>query len=118
MVVIGLPYPLLIGVIIAVTALIPVFGSFLGLGIGVFLIVATEPVKALVFIVLFFILQQIEENLIYPHVVGNTIGLPSIWVMVAVTLGASLMGIMGMLLFLPMASVIYRLIREKIHEVH
>lgn len=118
MCIMGLPYPLLIGVIIAVTAVIPVFGSFLGLGIGIFLIVATEPVDALIFIVLFFILQQLEENLIYPHVVGNSIGLPSIWVMVAVTLGASLMGVIGMLLFLPLGSVLYRLIREKVQEVY
>ena len=116
MLIIGLPYPLLIGVIITVTAVVPVFGSFLGLGIGIFLILATKPVDVLVFIVLFFILQQIEENLIYPHVVGNSVGLPSIWVMVAVTLGGSLMGIIGMLLFLPLASVMYRLIKEKIKE--
>lgn len=116
MLVMNLPYPLLIGVVIAVTALVPVFGSFLGLGVGIFLIVATEPVDAVVFIVLFFILQQLEENLIYPHVVGNSVGLPSIWVMVAVTLGGSLMGILGMLIFLPLASVVYRLIKEKVGE--
>ncbi len=114
MLLMGLPYPLLIAIVIAVTALVPVFGSFVGLGVGIFLILATKPVDALVFIVLFFILQQLEENLVYPHVVGSSIGLPSIWVMVAVTLGGSLMGVVGMLLFLPLTSVIYRLLKEKI----
>ena len=112
MTVVGLPYPLLIGVVIAITALIPVFGSFLGLGVGLFLLLATDPMDALIFTIMFFILQQLEENLIYPRVVGSSIGLPSIWVMVSVTLGGSLMGIVGMLLFLPMASVLYTLFRN------
>lgn len=112
----GLPYPLLMGVVIAVTALVPVFGSFVGLALGVLLILAISPMDAVVFVVLFFILQQLEENLIYPHVVGNSVGLPSIWVMVAVTLGGSLMGVVGMLLFLPLASVWYRLFREKVKK--
>ncbi len=116
MLLLGLPYPLLIGVVIAITALVPIFGSFVGLGVGVFLIVTTRPMDAVVFTILFFILQQLEENLIYPHVVGSSVGLPSIWVMVAVTLGGSLMGIVGMLIFLPIASVLYTLIREQVNE--
>lgn len=112
----SLPYSLLMGVVITVTALVPVFGSFVGLGIGVFLILAISPMDAVIFIVMFFILQQLEENLIYPHVVGNSVGLPSIWVMVAVTLGGSLMGVVGMLIFLPLASVLYSLFRDKVKE--
>ena len=96
-----LPYALLIGVLIAFTALIPIFGAFIGLGVGVFLMLMVEPMDALIFTIIFFVLQQIEGNLIYPYVVGNSVGLPSIWVLVAVTLGGSMMGIVGMLIFIP-----------------
>ncbi|MDO4338853.1 MAG: AI-2E family transporter [Eubacteriales bacterium] len=106
------PYALLVGVLISFTALIPVFGGFIGCGIGFFLILMVSPMKALMFLVLFLVLQQIEGNLIYPHVVGNSVGLPSIWVLVAVTLGGSLMGIVGMLVFIPLVSVLYALFRE------
>lgn len=109
------PYALLVGVLIAVTALVPIFGAFIGCAVGVFLIVMVSPVKALAFIVLFLVLQQIEGNLIYPHVVGNSVGLPSMWVLVAVTLGSSLMGIVGMLVFIPITSVIYSLIRKSVY---
>ena len=78
--------------LIAFTALIPIFGAMIGLVVGAFLLLMVEPVKALWFIVLFFILQQLEGNLIYPHVVGNSVGLPSIWVLVAVTVGGNAMG--------------------------
>lgn len=109
------PYALLVGMLIAVTALVPIFGAFIGCAVGVFLIVMVSPVKALAFIVLFLVLQQIEGNLIYPHVVGNSVGLPSMWVLVAVTLGSSLMGIVGMLVFIPITSVIYSLIRKSVY---
>lgn len=109
------PYALLVGMLIAVTALVPIFGAFIGCAVGVFLIVMVSPVKALAFIVLFLILQQIEGNLIYPHVVGNSVGLPSMWVLVAVTLGSSLMGIVGMLVFIPITSVIYSLLRRSVY---
>ena len=107
-----IPYAVLIGVLIAVTALIPIFGAFIGCVTGVILILMVDPMKALVFLILFLVLQQVEGNLIYPKVVGNSVGLPSIWVLVAVTLGASVMGILGMILFIPLFSVAYSLIRE------
>lgn len=114
--VIGFPYPLLIGVLIAFTALIPILGSFIGCIISVFLIFMTSPVKALIFIAIFLVLQQIEGNLIYPKVVGNSVGLPSIWVLVAVSLGGSLIGVLGMILFIPLASVMYTLFREFVYK--
>ena len=110
------PYALLIGVLIAFTALIPIFGAFIGCAVGTFLILIENPMQALGFIILFLVLQQIEGNLIYPHVVGNSVGLPSIWVLVAVTLGASLMGVAGMLIFIPLLSVIYTLFRRHVYK--
>ena len=107
-----LPYALLIGVVIAITALIPIFGAFIGCAVGVFLIVMVNPIQALWFVIIFLILQQIEGNLIYPHVVGGSIGLPSIWVLAAVSLGCSLFGIAGILLFIPLCSVLYSLLRS------
>lgn len=83
---------------------------------GIFLILMVSPLKALAFLILFLILQQIEGNLIYPHVVGNSVGLPAIWVLVAVTLGGNLMGIVGMLIFIPLVSVIYTLFKEWVSE--
>lgn len=106
------PYALLVGVLIAFTALIPLFGAFIGCAIGAFLIFMISPVKALAFIIMFLVLQQLEGNLIYPHVVGNSVGLPSIWVLVAVTIGGNLMGVAGMLIFIPGFSVVYTLFRE------
>ena len=110
------PYALLIGVLIAFTALIPVFGAFIGCVVGAFLILVADPMKGVAFVILFLILQQIEGNLIYPHVVGNSVGLPSIWVLVAVTIGGSLMGVVGMLVFIPLASIIYTLFRQFIYK--
>lgn len=110
-----LPYALLMGIVIAFTALIPIFGAFVGCGIGVLLISMVNPAKAAIFIVLFLVLQQIEGNLIYPHVVGNSVGLPSIWVLAAVSVGGSLMGITGMLIFIPIVSVLYALFREVVY---
>ena len=112
----GMPYALLVGVLIALTALIPIVGAFIGCGVGALLIAVTDPWKALWFIVLFLVIQQVEGNLIYPHVVGSSVGLPSIWVLMAVTLGGSLMGIAGMLLFIPLCSVLYTLFRSFIKE--
>ena len=110
------PYAMLIGVLIAFTALIPVFGGFIGCWVGFFLILMVSPLKAVMFLGLFLILQQIEGNLIYPHVVGNSVGLPAIWVLVAVTLGGNLMGIVGMLIFIPLVSVCYTLFREWVYD--
>jgi len=111
MTILRMPYALLVGVLIALTALIPVVGAFIGCAVGALLIAVTDPWQALGFIVLFLVLQQIEGNLIYPHVVGNSVGLPSIWVLAAVTLGGKLMGIAGMLFFIPLCSVLYTLFR-------
>lgn len=110
-----LPYALLIGVLIAFTALIPIFGAFIGCVIGAFLMLMVKPLDALIFVGVFLILQQLEGNLIYPHVVGNSVGLPSIWVLVAVTIGGSAMGIVGMLIFIPLCSVFYSLLRGVVH---
>lgn len=110
-----LPYALLTGIVIAFTALIPIFGAFIGCAVGAFLIFMVNPAQALIFIVLFLVLQQIEGNLIYPHVVGNSVGLPSIWVLAAVSIGGSLMGIVGMLIFIPLMSVFYALFREVVY---
>ena len=116
MTIFGMPYALLIGILISFTALIPIFGEFIGCVIGALLIFMVNPMQALIFVVMFLVLQQIEGNLIYPHVVGNSVGLPSIWVLVAVSIGASLMGIVGMLIFIPIASVIYTLFRGIVHR--
>ena len=116
LVVLRLPYALLIGVLIAFTALIPVFGAFIGWAVGAFLMLIISPMDALLFSVAFFTLQQIEGNMIYPHVVGNSVGLPSIWVLVAVTLGGSMMGVVGMLIFIPLCSVLYTLLRDTVNE--
>ena len=110
-----LPYAVLIGVLIAFTALIPVFGAFIGLLIGAFLMLIQSPMDALIFVILFFVLQQIEGNLIYPHVVGGSVDLPAVWVLMAVTLGGSTFGILGMIVFIPLFSVFYSLLREKVH---
>ena len=105
------PYAMLISVLIAFTALIPVFGAFIGCAVGALLIVLVDPMKGLIFVVMFLVLQQIEGNFIYPHVVGNSVGLPSMWVLAAVSVGGSLFGVVGMLVFIPIVSVIYTLLR-------
>ena len=111
-----MPYALLVGVLIAVTALIPVVGAFIGCFVGAFLILIVNPWQAAQFVVLFLVLQQIEGNLIYPHVVGSSVGLPSVWVLAAVTVGGSLLGVIGMLLFIPLCSVCYALFRTFIND--
>jgi len=111
MTVFRMPYAMLTGIVIALTALIPLFGAFIGCAVGMLLIVMVNPVQAVWFLVLFLVLQQVEGNLIYPHVVGSSVGLPSIWVLAAVTLGGNLFGIMGIILFIPLCSVFYALFR-------
>ena len=108
------PYALTISVLITVTALIPIFGAFIGCIVGAFLILTADPMQAVWFVILFLILQQVEGNLIYPHVVGSSVGLPSLWVLAAVTVGGSLMGIVGMLVFIPLCSVAYTLLRHNV----
>lgn len=111
-----MPYALLIGVLIAFTALIPIFGAFIGCAVGSFLIFMVSPKQAIIFIIVFLVLQQIEGNLIYPHVVGESVGLPSIWVLAAVTIGGNLMGIVGMLIFIPLLSVVYTIFRKVVYQ--
>lgn len=112
MLLLRLPYALLISIVIAITALIPVFGAFLGATIGALLILIQSPKQMIIFLVLFIILQQIEGKLIYPHVVGGKVGLPSVWVLFAITVGAKINGVVGMILFVPLCSVLYALFRE------
>lgn len=111
-----MPYALLVGCLIAVTALIPIVGAFIGCFVGAFLLLMVSPMQALIFVVLFLVLQQVEGNLIYPHVVGSSVGLPSIWVLAAVSVGGSLMGVAGMILFIPLTSVAYALFRDYVNR--
>lgn len=112
----SMPYSLLVSVLIAFTALIPIFGAFIGCFVGALLILMVDPLQAVGFIIMFLVLQQIEGNLIYPKVVGRSVGLPSIWVLAAVTIGGSLMGIVGMLIFIPIVSVVYNLFRASVYK--
>lgn len=111
-----MPYAITIGTLIAFTALIPIVGAFIGCIVGAFMILIVNPTQAFFFIILFLVLQQIEGNLIYPKVVGNSVGLPSIWVLVAVSVGGSLFGVPGMLFFIPIVSTIYSLLREDVNK--
>lgn len=112
MLVFQFPYAGMIGALIGFTALIPVAGAYIGGVVGFVMILTVSPVKALLFIVFLLVLQQLEGNLIYPKVVGGSLGLPAIWVLAAVTIGGALLGIMGMLIGVPIAAAIYRLIRD------
>ena len=107
-----MPYITLISVLIGVTSLVPLVGAFVGCILGAFFILVNNPMQAVWFVVMFLVVQQIEGNLIYPKVVGNSIGLPGMWVLVAVTIGGDLMGVGGMLLMIPLSSVVYALLRE------
>ncbi len=111
-----IPYAVPIGVLIGVTALIPIVGAFIGIIIGAILILSVEPVKVLTFIIFILILQQIEGNLIYPKVVGTSVGLPGMWVLVAVAIGGDLFGVVGMLLGLPIASVLYTILKNDVNK--
>lgn len=115
MLILGIPYAATISVLIGVTALIPVYGAFIGTIVGAFLIFMVSPIKALIFIIFIIILQQFEGNLIYPKVVGKSVGLPGIWVFVAVTIGASLAGIVGMLISVPIVSILYSILATDVN---
>lgn len=117
MAILRLPYALMIGTLMGFTALIPIVGGLIGAGVGAFLILMESPVKALIFIIFVIILQQIEGNLIYPKVVGSTIGLPGLWVLAAVTVGGGVFGILGMLIGVPLVATIYRLVREDVTNI-
>ena len=111
-----MPYVTLISVLIAVTALVPLVGGFIGCFFGAFFILVNDPMQALIFVIVFLVIQQIEGNLIYPKVVGGSIGLPGMWVLAAVTIGGDLMGVVGMFLMIPLSSVVYTLLREITNE--
>lgn len=111
-----MPYAVMIGTLIAFTALIPIVGAFIGCAVGAFMILIENPAQALVFVIMFLILQQIEGNLIYPRVVGNSVGLPSMWVLVSVSVGGSLCGVAGMLVFIPLMSTFYSLLRDDVNR--
>ena len=109
-------YALLISVLIAVLALIPIFGAFIGCAMGAFLILVVDPMQAVWFIVMFLVIQQLEGNIIYPRVVGTSVGLSSIWVLSAVTIGGSAMGVIGMLIGVPLASITFALLKEIVNN--
>ncbi|MBP1574164.1 MAG: AI-2E family transporter [Oscillospiraceae bacterium] len=113
--ILGLPYATMIGALVAFTALIPVAGAFIGGGIGAFMILMVNPLQALIFVVFLVVLQQLEGNIIYPKVVGSSMGLPAIWVLAAVTIGGGVMGIMGMLVGVPIAATVYRIIHNDVN---
>lgn len=110
------PYAMLVAVVISVSALIPIVGAFIGCFVGAFFMLVQNPLQALSFVLLFLILQQVEGNLIYPKVVGSSVGLPAMWVLVSVTVGGSLLGVLGMLVMVPTASVVYALLRENTYR--
>lgn len=112
-----LPYAPMIGALIAFTALIPIAGAYIGAIVGAFMIFMVSPIKALIFLIFIIVLQQIEGNLIYPRVVGSSMGLPGLWVLAAVTVGGGVMGIPGMLLGVPIVAAIYRFLREEANKV-
>lgn len=111
-----LPYAEMVGALIAVTALIPVAGAFIGGGIGAFMILTISPMKALIFLIFLVVLQQLENNIIYPKVVGTSLGLPALWVLAAVTVGGGVLNIGGMLLGVPIMAAVYRILRDDAYK--
>ncbi len=116
MLLLGFPYAVMIGVFIGFTALIPIAGAYIGAAVGAIMILTVSPLQAIQFLVFIVILQQVEGNLIYPKVVGQSIGLPGIWVLTAITIGGGVLGVGGMLLAVPIFAAIYRLIREDLQR--
>ena len=114
--ILGLPYAAMIGTLVGFTALIPVAGAYIGAGVGAFMILTVDPVEALIFLIFIVVLQQLEGNLIYPRVVGSSMGLPGIWVLAAVTIGGGIMGVAGMLLGVPVAAALYRIIGDDVRS--
>lgn len=114
MAILKLPYAMMVGTLVAFTALIPIAGAYIGAAVGAFMILTVDPFKALVFLIFLIVLQQLEGNLIYPRVVGSSMGLPGIWVLAAVTIGGGIMGIAGMLLGVPLAAAAYRFLRNDV----
>lgn len=120
MLIFGFPYALVVSVLVGVTAIVPILGAWLGGGIAALLMLIYDPIKALSFIIFFLILQQIEGNLIYPRVVGSQVGLPGVWVLLSIVIGSNIIGPIGALLAVPIASVLYVLLSEfvKSREQH
>lgn len=116
MLILRFPYAMMTGMIVGVSALIPIMGAYIGAFVGAIVIVTVSPAKALGFLIFLVILQQVEGNLIYPKVVGGSIGLPGIWVMAAVTVGGGIMGVPGMLLGVPLTATLYKWVREDVNE--
>lgn len=116
MAVLNLPYAPMVGSLVGITAFVPIVGAFIGGGIGAFMILIVDPMQALIFIIFLVVLQQLEGDLIYPRVVGSSVGLPSIWVLFAVTVGGGLWGITGMLFSVPVLSVVYALIKGHVNK--
>lgn len=116
MAVLNLPYAPMVGSLVGITAFVPIVGAFIGGGIGAFMILTVDPMQALIFIIFLVVLQQLEGDLIYPRVVGSSVGLPSIWVLFAVTVGGGLWGITGMLFSVPVLSVVYALIKGHVNK--
>lgn len=112
MLLLRLPYAAMIGCLVGFTALIPIAGAYIGAIVGAFMIFTISPVKAIIFIVFLVALQQLEGNLIYPRVVGSSIGLPGVWVLAAVTVGGGVIGVGGMLLGVPLAAAAYQLLKN------
>lgn len=111
-----MPYVLLVSIFVGVTALLPIVGGWIGCIVGALLILINDPMQAVWFVLMFLVLQQLEGNIFYPRVMGNAIGLPPIWVLLAVVAGEGLMGLLGMLIFIPLTSVAYKLLREHVHD--
>lgn len=110
------PYATMIGTLVGFTALIPVAGAYIGAGVGTFMILTVSPMQAVFFLIFIAVLQQVEGNLIYPKVVGSSIGLPGMWVLAAVTIGGSLSGVFGMLAGVPLAAALYRILKNDMHR--
>lgn len=110
------PYALLVSTVVVFMALIPIIGSFMSTVIGALLILIVSPIQAIWYIVFFNVLQQLEGNLIFPHVVGSRVGLPGLWVLIAITIGGNLFGVPGMLISIPLGSVLYTLLRENVNK--
>ena len=116
MLIFRMPYIPLVSVLIAITALVPIVGAFVGCALGAFFIFVNDPMLALWFIVMFLVIQQIENNVVYPKVVGTSVGLPGMWVLLAVTVGGELLGVAGMFMMIPLVSVMYTLLGELTHK--
>lgn len=116
MTIFGMPYALIVGVLSGVTALVPIIGAYVGAGVGAFLVFTQSPIMAFWFLVYIIVLQQIETNLIYPRMVSTSVGLPGLWVLAAVSIGGGLGGMAGMLVGVPIAAVIYFIIKEQVEK--